>query len=203
MGEIAGAGRGSDMQASLLDIGWVSRVARIGCLKQLPVVVTASSNHARNLPSDGNQRIISRTPCARGLPGAIGQCSPSSSDDQNEPLASLRGDVIVLERNIVNRTCRAARLGSKPLSPGRARCNRALEQSLVQCSWVRRGADARAMKVPRVTPRVGTNGEENGSVKRYARLHSTRAKDSRATFTECYAVPAMIRDGTPGKGDGS
>jgi len=192
------------MQASLLDSGRVSRIARIGCLKQLPVVVMASSSHARNLLSDGNKRIISRTPGASGLLGGVGKCSPSSSDGQNDPLAGRSCGAIVLERNIVNRTRPAARDGSNALLPVRARCNRALEQSLVRCSWVRRSAGVRAMEpVPRVAQKTGTNGEENRSVKLYARLQSTRAKDSRAMFTECYAVHAMIRGGTPGKGDGS
>jgi hypothetical protein len=143
MGEIAGLREGSDMQASLLDSGRVSRIARIGCLKQLPVVVMDSSSHARNLLSDGNKRIISRTPGASGFLGGVGQCSPSMSDGQNDPLASSWCGAIVLERNIVNRTRAAARDGSNPLLPGRARCNRALEQSLVQCLWVRRSASAR------------------------------------------------------------
>lgn len=118
------------MQASVLDIGRLSRVARIGCLKQLPVVATVSANNTRQFLSDGNKRIIS---FASGASGAIGrhrQSGPTSRDVQNDPLAGVRGDAIVLERNIVNRTRSVARDGSKALARSRARSNPALEQSL-------------------------------------------------------------------------
>lgn len=192
------------MQASVPDIGWVSRFARIGCLKQLPVVAIHSAIDASHHLSYGNQMVICRISAASDGRGGHRRRSRTWSDDQNEPLASRRFGPIVLERNIVNRTRPAARDGSKALSRSCSRCNRALEQSFVQRLSVRSGADAEAMEpVPRVAQKIGTNGEENWSVKLYARLQSTRAKDSRATFTECYAVPAMIGDGTPGKGDGS
>jgi len=204
MGEIAGAREGSDMQASLLDIGRVSRFARIGRLKQPTVVETASAISPRPFLSDGSKWIISRPAGTSGLQGGRRQCNPVSSDDQNDPLANICSGSIVLERNIVNQMRPTARDAANALSRSIASGNRALEQSLVRCLSVRSSTDAGAVEpVHRGAPKAGTNGEGNRGVKLYARLQSTLAKESRATFTECYAVLAMIRDGTPGKGDGS
>lgn len=134
------------MQASVPDTGWVSRFARIGCLKQLPVVAIHSAIDASHHLSYGNQMVICRISAASDGRGGHRRRSRTWSDDQNEPLASRRFGPIVLERNIVNRTRPAARDGSKALSRSCSRSNRALEQSFVQRLSVRSGADAEPMK---------------------------------------------------------
>ena len=140
-----------------------------------------------------------------GLPALL-----TLGDAQNEPLADTAygttGDAIVLERNIVRDARRSAIDGSQTGSRGMAGCNWAQEQSLVPRERTRLACGEGASKlVRRITGKSGTNGEENLAVKLYARFEAVPGQkwDSRAAFTECYAVLEKIMGSTPGKGDGS
>lgn len=138
------------------------------------------------------------------------QYNRAPREDQNEPrsdvVSGVAGRSFVLERNIVNRSRRAAIRSSNSVSQRVGNRNRAQEQSLA--SWLRAPFGDRddAAESLRFVPRkTGTNGEEDMPVKLYARPETIlgRNTDGQATFTECYAVLEKIMDRTPGKGDGS
>lgn len=190
------------MQAPAHDTKTASRAARMAWRKQ-PVVALRTGLPNLSL---GNKRInFPRTWIL-----TTRQRNRVAREDQNEPPYDIafgaRGDAVVLERNIVNRSRRAANFSSDTASRSAAKRNRAQEQSLVARWRAPFGdCDGAAESFRFVATKTGTNGEEDMAVKLYARPGTIlkRNTDGHATFTECYAVLEKIMDSTPGKGDGS